>query len=129
MGNAQGEPPQPTPYAKGAGVPERKFGSEALEASVKLRKSSIECLSAASFEAARRRATEAWFDIAHHPEQLVEGKGWQLLWSPKGLRPWHPSHASSGATLRSVSSFAKATEDTLLAFIHGFTRVAFCEGG
>ncbi len=53
MGNAQGEPPQPTPDAKGAGVPERKIGSEALEASVKLRRSSIECLSAASFEAAR----------------------------------------------------------------------------
>ncbi|MEE8075515.1 MAG: hypothetical protein V3T60_07830, partial [Candidatus Binatia bacterium] len=39
--------------AKGAGVPERKIGSEALAASAKLRKSSIECLSAASFEAAR----------------------------------------------------------------------------
>jgi len=37
----------------GAGVPERKIGSEALEASAKLRKSSIDCLSAASFEAAR----------------------------------------------------------------------------
>ncbi len=47
------KPPQPTSDAKGAGVPERKIGSEALEASVKLRKSSIECLSAASFEAAR----------------------------------------------------------------------------
>ncbi len=34
-------------------MPERKFGSEALEASAKLRKSSIDCLSAASFEAAR----------------------------------------------------------------------------
>ncbi len=45
--------PQPTPDAKGAGVPERKIASEALAASVKLRKSSIECLSAASFEAAR----------------------------------------------------------------------------
>ncbi|MEE9549285.1 MAG: hypothetical protein V3W08_02665, partial [Candidatus Binatia bacterium] len=47
------KPPQPTPDVKGAGVPERKFGSEALAASAKLRKSSIECLSAASFEAAR----------------------------------------------------------------------------
>jgi len=47
------KPPQPTAYAKGAGVPERKFGSEALEASAKLRISSIDCLSAASFEAAR----------------------------------------------------------------------------
>ena len=47
------KPPQPTPDAKGAGVPERKIGSEALAASAKLRKSSIECLSAASFEAAR----------------------------------------------------------------------------
>jgi len=45
--------PQPMPDAKGAGVPERKFGSEALEASAKLRKSSLDCLSAASFEAAR----------------------------------------------------------------------------
>jgi len=71
------KPPQPTPDAKGAGVPERKIGFEALEASAKLRKSSIDCLSAASFEAARseqlrlpaRRATEAWFDTAHHPEE------------------------------------------------------------
>src|SRR3990167_1801589 len=38
-------------------------------------------------------------------------------------------HASSGGTLRSVPSFAKATEGTHLAFIHGFTPVAFCEGG
>ena len=37
----------------GAGVPERKIGPEVLEASAKLRKSSIDCLSAASFEAAR----------------------------------------------------------------------------
>jgi hypothetical protein len=50
-------------------------------------------------------------------------------WSPTGSRPWHPPYASSGATLRSVSSFAKATEGTLLAFFHGFTLVAFCEGG
>jgi hypothetical protein len=50
---ALSKPPQPTPDAKGAGVPERKIGSEALEASAKLRKSSIDCLSAASFEAAR----------------------------------------------------------------------------
>ena len=34
-------------------MPERRIGSEALEASAKLRKSSIDCLSAASFEAAR----------------------------------------------------------------------------
>ncbi len=34
-------------------MPERKFGFEAMEASAKLRKSSIDCLSAASFEAAR----------------------------------------------------------------------------
>jgi len=34
-------------------VPERKIGFEALEASAKLRKSSIDCLSKASFEAAR----------------------------------------------------------------------------
>ena len=34
-------------------VPERKIGFEALEASVKLRISSIDCLSAATFEAAR----------------------------------------------------------------------------
>lgn|GEM_PF-1467909 len=51
-----------------------------------------------------------------------------LWWSPTGLaysaeaaasaakagRPWHPPHASSGGTLRSVSSFAQATEDTLI---------------
>ncbi len=47
------KPPQPTPDAKGAGVPERKIGFEALEASAKLRISNIDCLSAASFEAAR----------------------------------------------------------------------------
>ena len=34
-------------------MPERQIGSEELEASVKLRISSIDCLSAASFEAAR----------------------------------------------------------------------------
>ncbi len=34
-------------------MPERKFGFEAMEASAKLRKSSIDCLSAANFEAAR----------------------------------------------------------------------------
>jgi len=47
------KPPQPMPNAMGAGVPERKIGSEALEASAKLRISSLGCLSAASFEAAR----------------------------------------------------------------------------
>ncbi len=34
-------------------MPERRIGSEGLEASVKLRKSSVDCLSAASFGAAR----------------------------------------------------------------------------
>ncbi len=34
-------------------MPERKIGFEALEASAKLRKSSVDYLSAASFEAAR----------------------------------------------------------------------------
>ncbi len=48
-----GKPPQPIADATGAGVPERKIGPEALEASAKLRKSDIDCLSAASFEAAR----------------------------------------------------------------------------
>jgi hypothetical protein len=38
-------------------------------------------------------------------------------------------HASYGGTLRSELSFAKATEGTHLAVIHGFTPVAFCEGG
>jgi len=33
-------------------VPERKIGNEALEASAKVRKSSVDCLSGASFEAA-----------------------------------------------------------------------------
>ncbi len=47
------KPPQPRTDATGAGVPERKIGFEALEASAKVRKSSIDCLSAASFEAAR----------------------------------------------------------------------------
>jgi len=43
----------PVTDATGAAVPERRIGSEALEASAKLRISSIDCLSAASFEAAR----------------------------------------------------------------------------
>jgi hypothetical protein len=30
---------------------------------------------------------------------------------------------------KKVPSFAKATEGTHFAFIHGFTPVAFCEGG
>ncbi len=47
------KPPQPTSDARGAGVPERKIGFEAMEASAKLRKSSIDGLSGASFEAAR----------------------------------------------------------------------------
>jgi hypothetical protein len=47
------KPPLPGLDENGAGVTERKFGFEALEASAKLRKSSIDCLSAASFEAAR----------------------------------------------------------------------------
>ncbi len=34
-------------------MPERRIGSEGVEASAKLRKSSIDCLNAASFEAAR----------------------------------------------------------------------------
>jgi len=38
---------------KGAPGPERKFGFEALEASAKLRKSSVDCLSSASFGTAR----------------------------------------------------------------------------
>ena len=50
-------------------------------------------------------------------------------WSPTTLRSCTSPHASSGGTLRSVPSFAKATEGTHLAFIHGFTPVAFCEGG
>ncbi len=45
--------PQPRTDAKGVGVPERKIGFEALEGSAKLRISSIDCLSKASFEAAR----------------------------------------------------------------------------
>ncbi len=47
------KPPQPTSNAKEVVVPERKVGFEALEASAKVRISSIDCLSAASFEAAR----------------------------------------------------------------------------
>jgi hypothetical protein len=45
--------PQPRSDAKGAGVPERKIGFEAMEASAKVSISSIDCLSAGSFEAAR----------------------------------------------------------------------------
>ena len=73
MGNAEGELPQLTPDAKGGAVPERKFGSEALEGSAKLRKSSIECLSAASFEAACRGATEAkgWHLLEKHAQSLA----------------------------------------------------------
>ncbi|NIO10128.1 MAG: hypothetical protein GTO40_19835 [Deltaproteobacteria bacterium] len=38
---------------RGASVPEQRIGCEVLEASAKLRKSSVDCLSAASFGAAR----------------------------------------------------------------------------
>ena len=34
-----------------------------------------------------------------------------------------------GGTRRSVSSFAKASEDTRCAFLHSFTAVASCIGG
>ena len=34
-----------------------------------------------------------------------------------------------GETRRSMSSFAKASEDTHCAFLHGFTAVASCVGG
>ena len=34
-----------------------------------------------------------------------------------------------GETRRSMSSFAKASEDTRCAFLHGFTAVASCVGG
>ena len=34
-----------------------------------------------------------------------------------------------GGTRRSVSSFAKASEDTRCAFLHSFTTVASCVGG
>jgi len=80
------KPPQPTTDAKGAGVPERKIGFEALEASAKLRKSSIDCLSAASFEAARseQRRLPAEGPLKRGSTLLttprkIEGKGRQLL--------------------------------------------------
>jgi len=47
------KPPQPATDTPGAGVPEQRIGSEALEASAKLRISSVDCVSAASFGAAR----------------------------------------------------------------------------
>jgi hypothetical protein len=34
-----------------------------------------------------------------------------------------------GETRRSMSSFAKASEDTRCAFLHGLTAVASCVGG
>jgi len=49
--------------------------------------------------------------------------------SPTAFRPWHFSTRFVGRNLRSAPSFAKATEGAHLAFIHGFTPVAFCEGG
>ncbi|HXV82640.1 MAG TPA: hypothetical protein VEG60_22480, partial [Candidatus Binatia bacterium] len=45
---------------------------------------------------------------------------------PSDLRRQKPTSDGEG---RRVSSFAKATEDTLFAFLHGLTPVAFCEGG
>jgi hypothetical protein len=45
---------------------------------------------------------------------------------PSDLRRPKPTSDGEG---RSVSSFAKATEDSLFEFIHGLTPVAFCEGG
>jgi len=60
--------------------------------------------------------------------------GWRFLISglsgaPRPYGRGTSPNASSGGTLRSTPSFAKATEGTHLAFIHGLTPVAFCEGG
>jgi hypothetical protein len=51
------------------------------------------------------------------------------------FRKWSPTYYSRdtsvifGETRRSKSSFAKASEDTRYAFLHGFAAVASCEGG
>ncbi len=68
-------------------MPERKIGFEALEASAKLRKSSIDCLSAASFETARSEQLRLPAEgplkrgstLLTTPTK-IEGKGWQLLY-------------------------------------------------
>jgi hypothetical protein len=67
-------------------VPERRIGFEELEASAKLRKSSLDCLSAASFEAARseqlrlpaEEPLERGSTLLTTPRK-IEGKGQQLL--------------------------------------------------
>ncbi len=90
------KPPQPRTRAKGAAVPERKIGSEALEASAKLRKSSIDCLSAASFEAARREQLRL---PAEGPLKRRDGSSCKCTlnpcqeWSSHLTQP-HPSHYS-----------------------------------
>ncbi len=90
------KPPQPGPDANGAGVPERKIGSEALEASAKLRKSSIDCLSAASFEAARSEQLRL---LAEGPLKRRDGSSCKCTlnpcqeWSSHLTQP-HPSHYS-----------------------------------
>ncbi len=86
------KPPQPTPDAKGAGVPERKIGPEALAASAKLRKSSIECLSAASFAAARSEQLKV---PAEGPLKRREGSSCKST-----LNPWPGlGFATHGITL------------------------------
>ncbi len=67
------KPPQPTADAKGAGVPERKIGFEALEASAKLRKKQHRLFERSEFRGCPKRAANA------SRRGATEAKGWQLL--------------------------------------------------
>ncbi len=68
-------------------MPERKIGFEALEASAKLRISSIDCLSAASFEAARSEQLRL---PAEGPLKRRDGSSRRSTLNP--LRPMHLLH-------------------------------------
>ncbi len=66
-------------------MPERKFGSEALEASAKLRKSSIDCLSGASFEATR---SEQLRHPAEGPLKRRDGSSCRITFFLKEPEKW-----------------------------------------
>ncbi len=78
-------------------------------------------------------------ELLQLPDSEKDSKS-EGLWSPTALQPWSllylrrnpPSllrRSSSATKAGSVSSFAKASEDTRYAFLHSFTDVASCVGG
>ncbi len=80
-------------------MPERKIGFEALEASAKLRKSSIDSLSAASFEAARSEQLRL-------PAEGPLKRGSTLLTIPSLSRERDGSSCKSKLTVLSGLGFA-----------------------